>query len=521
MILGIRNNARHCWTLVILISFLVSVAGIRPACAEESKKVLVLPFHVSPEHDNKELRSFAMHADKKIRSFVGQLGGEFRVDDEEVTARLLRDREVPSTDEEVRALAEGSDADLVVYGVISAEDSRYRMRGVMWDMRGGRVSVATDMKVDNIHGLPGVLQIFITSLGKRLHGTPSLRFYRTGQAGSSPFPHTNGLQTLVNLRRDSVPWMSQEIRGALAAVDIGDMDGDKKNETVFVEDRGITISRFENGSLRTLTQFSESPAQYISANVEDLDGDGIAELLLCYLTPSGLESSIVQYVNRDFKVTDKLKNTIIRAVRDPSHENEMVLLGQRTDTDDMFNGEMERYRLEGGKAIPSGKMMLPPGTLLLSYASGRLGKDKSSVQVILNQDQRVMVFDRENRLLDTISDRIYGLDRMIRIPRKDGHKEVSLPGRVLIADTDGDGGNELLLVKHRDGGSVIQALSWDDGRLSEKWKTIRSEGSISDFRVRDFKNAGIDSLVLILIKPNPFMALTGPRSTVFAYDLLP
>jgi len=315
--------------------------------------------------------------------------------------------------------------------------------------------------------------------------------------------------------------MSQEIRGALAAVDIGDMDGDKKNETVFVEDRGITISRFENGSLRTLTQFSESPAQYIAADVEDLDGDGVAELLLCYLTPVGLESAIVRYVNRNFKVTERLKNTILWAVTDPAVENRKILLGQRTDSDDMFNGEMLRYHFEGGKVSPAGKIMLPPGTLLLSYESGRLGKDKSALQVILNQDQRLMVFDRENRLLDTISYRIYGLNRIVRIPHKGGYKPISLPGRVLIADTDGDGSNEILLVKHMDGGSVIQGLSWDNGRLSEKWKTIRSEGSISDFRVRDFKNVGIDSLVLILVKPNPFVALTGPRSVVFAYDLIP
>ncbi len=521
MILGIRNNARHCWALAIVISFLVSTAVGSFAIAGESKRILILPFHVASENDDKELRSFAVHANKRIRSIVSQLGEGLEVDGEETTARLLRGRTAPSTDEEAQSLAEEAKADLVVYGVISDQKPQYHMRGVMWDMRSGRVSVATDLKVDNIHGLPGVLQLFVASISKRLHGSPRLKFYRTGQASSSPFPHSNRLPTLINIRKNSGPWRSQEIRGALAAVDIGDMDGDKKNETVFVEDRGITICRFENGSLRTLTQFSQSPARYIAADVEDLDGDGVAELLLCYLTPGGLESAIVRYVNRNFEVTEKVKDMILWTVTDPAAEQRKVLLGQRTDTDDMFNGEMVRYRFEDGKVVPSGKLVLPPGTLLLSYESGRLGKGASNVQVILNQDQRLMVFDRENRLLDTISDRIYGLNKIVRIPRKAGYRPVSLPGRVLFADTDGDGRNELLLVKHRDGGSVIQGLSLEEGRLTEKWKTIRSEGSISDFRIRDFKNEGINSLVLILVKPNPFVALTGPRSVVFAYDLVP
>jgi len=58
--------------------------------------------------------------------------------------------------------------------------------------------------------------------------------------------------------------------------------------------------------------------------------------------------------------------------------------------------------------------------------------------------------------------------------------------------------------------------------LGVKWRTVRSPGIISDFRVRDFKNEGIRSLILLLIQSNPWAALIGgTRSTVFAYDLLP
>jgi TolB-like protein len=521
MILGIRNNARHFVGLVVLVCCLMLFGGQSRATATESRKILILPFRVISENGDKELRSFSVHANNKIRSVISQLGGNVVVDDEQKTGRLLQWKDAPSTEAEVRVLAKESGADLVVYGVLSNKDSRYRMKGVMWDMESGRASVATDLKVDNIHGLPGVLQIFIQSVSKRLHGSPRLRFYQRGRPGAPSARHPGTFPSPGNVHRNAGPWMSQEIRGALAATDIGDLDGDGRNETVFLEDRGITICRFEDGSLRTLTQFSESPARYIAADVEDLDGDGVAELLLCYLTPSGIESAIVRYVNRNFKVTQKVPNTILWTIREPSKGKRTILVGQRTDEENMFSGEMVRYDFNGTKATPAGKVMLPPGTLLLNYAAGRLGKDKTDVQVILNQDQRLMVFDRENRLLDTVSDRIYGLNRMIRIPDKKGYKTVSLPGRVLIADTDGDGRNEVLLIKHRDGGSVIQGLSWDGHRLSEKWKTIRSDGTISDFRVRDFKNEGIRSLVLLLIRPDPFIALTGPRSVVFAYDLIP
>ena len=189
----------------------------------------------------------------------------------------------------------------------------------------------------------------------------------------------------------------------------------------------------------------------------------------------------------------------------------------------MFSGEMIRFEFENGEFVPSGKLMLPPGTLLLSHDSGLLGKQGQFVRIILNQDQRLMVFDRENRLLCHVSDRLYGLDRRIRIPFKGGVREISLPGRILIARTTGGpvGQNELLVTKQTEGGSVIQALEWDGKELGEKWRTVRSPGIISDFTIRDFKNEGLRSLVLILVKQNPFAPFTSPSSVIFAYDLVP
>ena len=101
--------------------------------------------------------------------------------------------------------------------------------------------------------------------------------------------------------------------------------------------------------------------------------------------------------------------------------------------------------------------------------------------------------------------------------------DISLPGRILIARaTGGSGGeNELMVIKQAQGRSVIQALEWDGKELGEKWRTVESQGIISDFRIRDFKNEGLRSLVLMLVKQNPFAALTGPRSVIFAYDLVP
>lgn len=521
MTLSTRKCAGSFWVLAVCFLCILALGSSSVARPAQPRKILVLPFHVIQGKEEKELQSFGLHADKRIRAAIDLMKETYLAVNEKTTAELLKDHPALTTDERIRGLAQHADADLVVYGFLSNKDSRYQMRGVMWDVRTRRVSVETDLKVDYIHGLPGALQVFIRSIVKRLHGTPRLPFYRAEPTGPHGFARSTRLPTLVDLPRRLGPWRSQDIQGALAGLDVGDMDGDKKNETVFLERNQVTISRFEGGTLRTLTQFSESPALYVNAEAEDLDGDGIAELLLTYTTPTGLESSIIRYVNRNFRVAAKIPNMILRTIAEPSNPKKKILVGQRTDLGEMFNGEVVRYDFDGAKIIPLGKIRLPPGTLLLSYVSGRLGKSPEVLRIILNQDQRLMVFDQENRLVARVTDKLYGLDRRIWIPHKGVRRDIVLPGRLLIADTDGDGENELLLIKHRGGSSVIQGLSWDGSRLREKWKTVRSEGIISDFRIRDFKSEGIRSLVLILVKPDPFLFLGGRRSVVFAYDLIP
>jgi hypothetical protein len=517
MILFRSRIASAFLAAVIGFALVFSFLAAGSAFSAESGKILVLPFRVAPGAgaDEKELQSFCEHVNKRLRATIGGLKSNFSIETEKVTEGILKEGTAPTSEEEARSLALESGADLVVYGFLSRDDSRHQMRGYMWDMRTGRAVVSIDMKVANIHALPGVLQMFENSIVTRLHGTQRLPFYRSGPADSALTPRSEMLPRLP-----AAPWRSPEVGSALLSLDIGDLDGDKKNETVLVEQGGITICRFEGGSLVPLTQFSQPPAAYISAEVEDLDGDGVDELVLCYQTPGGIESAVIRYINRNFKIIGKFPNMILRTVRESADDNKRILVGQKTDGDDMFSGEMIRFEFEEGELVPCGKLMLPPGTLLLSYDSGPVGKQGEFVRIILNQDQRLMVFDRENRPLCHPTDKMYGLDRKIRIPSKSGPREISLPGRILIARTTG-AENELLVVKQADDGSMIQALEWDGKELGEKWRTVKNPGVISDFRIRDFKNEAVRSLVLILIKQNPFAFLTNPRSVIFAYDLGP
>lgn len=519
---GVAMRNIHRFSTLIAAFLLVSTLWVPSRTEGQPRaRVLILPFHVIGG-ERPELQDFSDHIARRLRTTVEQLGETVTLESQETGRKLLAGQDAPITDRAADEIASLSGADLVIYGFLVSDGSSFRMRGVMWDLHYKKAAVSTDVRVNNIHGLPAILELFVSNVARRLHGPPGLPAQRAGVPASIGSPGPGMVHTRIIPRPEAGPWRSPQIPTALRAVDIGDLDGDSRNETVFVDEFGVTVSRYEGDGLRPLAQFSEPPAGYVSAEVEDLDADGKAELLLCYVLPSGMESAILRYGQRDLEVVARFPHTILATIADPSDDKRRILVGQSTDRENIFDGHVTRFRVDNGRFVPDGELTLPAGTLVLSYASGRLGKDAAPVQIILNQDQRLVVFDRSNRLLAEGLGRIYGLGRGVRVPVGVGRRDIMIPGRLLITDTNGDGENELLVIKQTPEGSLIEALEWDGQTLDVKWRTIRTAGIISDFRVRDFKNAGIRSLVLLLVQSNPFAALIGgARSVVFAYDLLP
>lgn len=510
---------------LILLTVLQSAGFIDNVSAESQngapqKSLLIIPFTITSRDQPVELVSFVDHANKTIKEALETLGSDYSIQTERDLTTALG-RSSVSTETQATELATQKGFDLAIFGFVGQEDNQFRFRASMWAKSSDRSVVTTDIRVENIHALPGILQTFLGAVARRLHGTAKLPFYRGESQTAGSLQSHGRASSLVSVPRNSGPWRSPEMPLAISSIDIGDLDGDGKNETVFLDESGITISRFETGGLRALTRYAQLPAFYISAEIVDLDGDGVAELILCYQLPNGLESSILSYRNMNLTVLKRFPNVLLKTALEPTVDNKPILLGQRTDSEEMFSGAMIRYRIESGNFEEDGIVSLPAGTFLLSYASGHVGERQDFVRLILSQDQRLMAFDEENRLLSVKQDRMYGVGKRFRLTTKSGSKNVIFPGRILISKAAGASFNELLLIKQVETGSLVEALSWDGARFVDKWKTVTSPGIISDFLIRDFKNEGENSLVLILVNPLLFPNLSGFKSVIYAYDMLP
>ena len=62
----------------------------------------------------------------------------------------------------------------------------------MWNVSANKPTVTTDVRVDNIHALPGALNIFAAAISKRLTGVPKLEFYKSeGMSPAATLPSRN------------------------------------------------------------------------------------------------------------------------------------------------------------------------------------------------------------------------------------------------------------------------------------------------------------------------------------------
>jgi len=520
MVFHAKNKRSLYYVLSVLVVLLIAFLVMAGAQSGEGGTVMLIPFRLATETDEPELRSFVDHINEEVHVAIKAMGGKYKVMERGGDQESAGNIDGLDTEQEIKQVAEKTGADFVISGSISTSESLYNMKGFMWDTKKERMAVRVDLKVPNVHALPSVLQFLLTGITKRLQGAPNIPFYKAGASGNLPPLPQPRFRTVIGIAEAEGPWRSPELPGTMTGLAMGDLDGDKHNEMVLVGDSGITIARFEKNALRPLTQFSKSPGVFLSVQAEDLDGDGVPELIICSQLPDGIESEVLRYLNRNLTVMETFPNMMLACIPDLENPKARNLLGQRTDGEDMLSGEMISFGVTDGKLTEKAKVNLPQGTLLFSYAAGDI-QGRAGMRAMIDQNLRLRVFDRNNQLLSVQDGREFGLHRKITVMTSDGLKEILWPGRIMISESSPSGQGELMLAKIYDGKSEIQGFHWEGAGLEKKWSSPSMQGVISDFGIGDFKNSGALSMVLLLVRPDQFLGMSGPRTVVFAYDFLP
>ncbi len=152
-------------------------------------------------------------------------------------------------------------------------------------------------------------------------------------------------------------WMSQRYKKTFKGIDIGDVDGDGKNEVVVIDDRTIEIYQREGMALALRTKLSgESYDQFLAVDVADINGNGIAEIIVTNLAKNKPQSFVMEF--RDGKF-EKIASGLEWFMRITDTEGGPVLMGQGMMLGDPLSGPIHEIVWQNGAYREGRRMVIP------------------------------------------------------------------------------------------------------------------------------------------------------------------
>ncbi len=327
-------------------------------------------------------------------------------------------------------------------------------------------------------------------------------------------------------------WMSQQFPTEFKGMDIGDVNGDGKNEVVTIDDHNIYIYQKLETDFRLLQKIEgKRYDKYLSVDVADIKRSGMKQIFVTSVNDATLDSFVLEFKDGKYvKIASDLK-WFLRVIDTPS--GIPLLLCQQYGFSQIFDTQIYEMIWRNGKFIEDQKMKVPKGLSIYGLIMDNFGTGGSDEKIIALDDlDHICIFRKTNKPLSQIftfgfrnDDIIWRGDEEfggsnnyienvenIKSSHVEGNvKSAYLNLRILTFDFNKDGKKELIIVKNSSASgrllknmklftsSEIYNLEWDGLGMSENWRTKKINGYVADYVFKDIDNDGKPELVLALV----------------------
>jgi outer membrane protein assembly factor BamB len=278
-------------------------------------------------------------------------------------------------------------------------------------------------------------------------------------------------------------------------------------ETVTGGDKGAVVMEWQGQS--TVTQ-SVLTLQHINLDSADINGNGTPEIFLSAIVNGKVISSVIEFREGKYGRTAEVPG-FLRTAADPGKGT--VLLGQAYEPAAFYSGPVKQYVWSGGKYVPGEEMRLPKGTPLYGWTFANVG-EANALLVVLDDDDHLMIYSQDSLIWKSaeeypvVANYVFrpatGVDAVLsKRSDMDKSQRMRLRGRVLAADVNGDGKDEIVLPKNSStpflgglSGAELLGFGWTGMRLDPVWSVKDIAGPVIDFRYgRDGSGSRISALV--------------------------
>ncbi|MEE4358029.1 MAG: FG-GAP-like repeat-containing protein [Desulfococcaceae bacterium] len=539
----------------ILITLLLCTgffAEIPETAAEESYTVLILPFQIHSEND----LDFLKNGIQDMLTTRLSRDGKMRPLDRE-TVRRAAENLTEINEKTAYAAARQYPADYAVFGSLTVFGDSISTDARLLDVSQNKTLLTFNESGRSNGDVISHIDRFAAAVHDELFGSPkvakplpkkeetvadesrkhpdTLWTGRIEAEGKSPAGRGQEAGRLGDV------WKSRNFKTAIIGLSAGDTDNDGNQEVVFIDEKNVHVYRqMKEGFIKIAEIEGEVNDSLLSVDAADINGNGKAEIFVSNLNRDSrvLRSFVLEWDgNRFQKIVSDIRS-YFRVIDVPGRGP--LLMSQQRGVNKIFLPGIDELNWDGARYTPASPQMLPRKVNVFAFNYG---------DVIHNGREEILSFDEETYLSlsdpegkeDWKSPEPFGGSALyIEYPMEasssiGSHKEQDhyyLPQRILIADADNDGRNEVLVNRGKDmarrlfarlrlfKGGQIHCLAWDDFGLYPKWMTRQISGYISDYALADIDNDGQKELLFSVV--NKMDSVLGDaRSYIAAQEILP
>lgn len=532
------NGMKYAALIILTLVFTLSFVGL--GVGEDNKRIAIVPFQInSPEN-----------LDYLEGSIFNMLASRLSVDETisviertTVVKALGKDKVDSLTTDSAVALGKRLGADYVVFGSLTKLGETFSLDAKMYDVDKKERSTAVYAQGSGMDSLIPKINEFARNMNFKILGyvpAEGVAGYKGLQAENPNFIFsTRDLMSKTDFRKS--PFWKMQIKG----VDVGDIDGDKMNETVVIDKNDLWAYKRGKEEFELFTEFSGRPVNnFLAIDIMDLNGNGIDEIFITNVSKGRLSSFVVEYSPKAKKLV-RIDNNIplfFRMFTLPKREP--VLLAQKMAMDSSFFGPLYRVEYKNGEYVEGTALDFPRGTELYGTTLPvDIDYDGKPEFVQLNKFNHLNIVGLDGKSQWNTKEYWGGTVNYFNTREKEERiekggdvteleeGEVYIQPRIFITDLNHDGSYEVLINKNISETmnlspkfrlyetSEIYNLSWDGINLSENWQSRLIDGYIADYQLKDVDSDGIDELIVAVVFSFEMTKLIPASSGVLIYEL--
>jgi TolB-like protein len=550
----IRAVFSCCFFLLISV---MPIFNLGLDAREPPKRVAILPFAMHAQQEMDYLR------DGIVDMLATRLYWKDKVTviEKDAVRKAMADHPGAVDRGYAEALGKQLGADYVLFGSVTVFGDSMSLDATMESITGKEAPITVYSQTKGMASVIPEINTFAQKINTEIFGRPEA----AAQAGALPSqPASQAVQTTPPQSPEASPlnpafkqhqrmagaelsyWKSQIFRTEITGMDIGDVDGDGRNEMVLMVGTEIVVYRFQDQRLLKLAAFAAPDRErFLAVDVADINHNGRAEIFASKVNGTSVTSMVLELDGGTLKVLESQSSWFFRVMAWPGKGR--ILLGQER----MF-GEIGQAALAGGvfrkgiyelawngaRYVKAGEAPILdlPDVYIYNFAIGELSGDGRSEVVMIDKFGALRVLDLGGEVLYKGTDSYGGtLNFMVTNPNANEttgpeRKYVFLPARILIADLDQNGRKEIIVSQNQSAlgdfaerfraysdGRVV-SLSWTGLSLDINWESQKLSGALSDYQIQDLDNDGKPDLVVALLQERA-VAFKDAKSRVVSYPL--